>query len=200
MRSIVASLDYSTVEPSRWMRDGWDAHASAEFAGYGLGGDFSFNRYLVDVRRYQPLGDFTKLSARVRFGSSRGAVPYQKAFEFGGIGSVNAFPYKFFTGNRMALANLEYMIHGSELDEADFWPVQILSPFSLILFLDAGWAGVVPADESFNGGFDDLSWRTLKSDWGVGIGTRDGTARIGWAWRTDVRSAPVFFFRISRPF
>lgn len=200
MRSIIASIDYSTIDQMSWERSGWDVHGSAEYAGSDLGGIFSFNRYLVDVRRYQPVGYFSKLSTRVRIGTSSGVLPYQKAFEFGGIGTVNAYPYKEFFGNRMVLANIEYLIHGRSLDESDFWPLEILSPFSLILFLDAGWADYVPAHVSYSAGFETLKWNTLKSDVGVGIGSRDGTLRIAWAWRTDQRSSPVLFFRISRPF
>ena len=200
MRSLALSVDYSTVDREWWERSGWDIHASAEWAGDSYGGDFSFNRYLCDVRRYQEVGDFSKLSTRVRVGSSTGILPYQKLFEFGGIGTLNAYRYKEFFGNRMFLVNVEYLLHGSTFDDADFWPLEMLSPFSLALFLDAGWATYVPAPSSSSDGFESLSWNTLKSDLGVGIGSRDGTLRIAWAWRTDQRSAPVFFFRISRPF
>ncbi len=200
MRSVVASLDYTTIDRTWWERSGWDVHASAEYAGDNLGGEFSFHRYLLDVRNYQPAGDFSKLSTRLRIGSSHGILPYQKAFEFGGIGTLNAYAYKEFFGNRMFLANVEYLIHGGAFDDSDFWPLEILSPFSLALFLDAGWADYVSSHVSFSGGFNTLSWNTLKSDVGFGIGSRDGTLRIAWAWRTDRRSSPVFFFRISRPF
>jgi cytoskeletal protein CcmA (bactofilin family) len=200
MRSLILSLDYSTIDHGWWERSGWNLHASAEYAGDSYGGDFAFNRYLLDVRRYQRVSDYSKLSTRIRVGSSYGILPYQKLFEFGGIGTLNAYPYKELFGNRMVLANVEYLIHGSTFDESDFWPLEILSPFSLALFLDAGWATYVPARFSYSDGFNSLSWNTLKSDIGFGIGSRDGTLRVAWAWRTDQRSAPVFFFRISRPF
>jgi hypothetical protein len=199
MRSLILSLDYSTIDQKWWERSGWDFHASAEYTGDNYGGDFAFNRYLLDIRRYQRVTNFSKLSTRIRIGSSHGILPYQKLFEFGGIGTLNAYPYKDFFGNRMVLANVEYLIHGSTFDESDFWPLEILSPFSLALFLDAGWATYVPTRLSYSDGFTTLSWNTLKSDVGFGIGSRDGTLRVAWAWRTDHRSAPVVFFRISRP-
>ncbi len=200
MRSIAWSVDYLNVDANEATRYGWNMHASGEYAGRNLKGDFNFNRYILDVRQYQQIGDFSKLSGRVRIGTSSDSLPLQKTFEFGGVGTLPAFPYKDFQGNRMCLLNLEYLISGWALEETDFFPLKLLSPFSVILFTDAGWVNSVPSSYNFSEGFNELRLNNLKNDVGFAIGSHDGQIRLGWAWRTDRSEPGKFFFRISRPF
>ncbi|MFP6644617.1 MAG: HEAT repeat domain-containing protein [Candidatus Latescibacterota bacterium] len=51
----------SVGDPDR----GWFINAYAERAGGVLGGDFRFKRYLLDLRRYQPMGPGTRLDLRL---------------------------------------------------------------------------------------------------------------------------------------
>ena len=98
----------------------------------------------------------------------------------------------------MFLLNLEYLISGWALEETEFLPLQILSPFSLIIFTDAGWAEYVPSYDRFAEGFSNLTLNNLKNDVGFAIGSHDGQVRLGWAWRTDKNAPGRFFFRFSR--
>ena len=74
------------------------------------------------------------------------------------------------------------------------------SLFNVIVFADAGHMASAGADESFFRGFGDVSTRTIKSDWGIGIGSRDGMMRLGFAWKTDIGEPVKVFVRLSRPF
>ena len=200
MRSVVVGGDFMTIDENRHRLRGWNAYASAEFAGGWLGGDFEFNRYLLDVRLYQPISSFDNINMRLRVGSSSGDLPLQKSFELGGLGTMPAYRFKEYSGNRMLVANVEYMVSGRILNELNFWPDWLFKRINLILFADAGWTRTAVAGSGFTEGFDDFAVRDIKSDLGLGIGSRDGVLRLIFAWRTD-RGAPVrVSLRLSRPF
>jgi len=199
MRSILVSMDYHNAGQRRYMTTGWSASASAEIAGRAFRGDFDFNRYVIDVRRYQPISDLDNINVRMRAASATGNVPLQKAFELGGISTLPAFTYKEFTGNRALLANAEYVVNGKLFDE-DGIPAWLLRNFNLIVFFDAGYVAVSSTDGSFLDGFSGIRSNTVKSDWGCGVGTRDANMRLGFAWRTDVAEPVKVFLRIDRPF
>lgn len=200
MRSVIVSLDLNNVVVRRGRTQGWNIHASTEFAGGNLGGDFTFNRYLLEVRRAQPLSQYDKLNVRLRVGSSHGTLPIQKSFELGGMGTLNAYSYKEFSGNRMILGNLEYIFSGSVLDELAFWPSGLFSRATFILFADVGMTSVARTDQNFLQGFGKLSGNQWKSSVGVAFGSRDGTSRLAFAWRTDGRGPVKIFLRLQRPF
>jgi len=198
MKSAIISFDCNTMKERRGVSTGWNFHASTEFAGGGLGGDFTFHRYLLEVRKAQPLSQYDKVNFRFRMGSSQGTLPLQKSFEIGGIGTLNAFSYKEFSGNRMILGNVEYLLSGSVLDDLSFWPGWLFGHTTFILFTDVGMTNNASPSTRFVDGFGSLNqW---KSDIGVAIGSRDGTTRLAFAWRTDRKMAPKILLRIERPF
>ncbi|MBM4162179.1 MAG: hypothetical protein FJ217_13910, partial [Ignavibacteria bacterium] len=122
MHSILASAGLSTVTKTLYGPEGWSIFGTAEFADRDFGGDFKFNQYVLDVRRYQPLGRYHNLNVRLRVGTTEGTVPAQKIFELGGLSTLNAFPFKSDVGNRMILANAEFIINGDFLGDLAFWP------------------------------------------------------------------------------
>jgi len=200
MKSIVVSADYSHLYENRHWREGWVVRASAEFAGRGMGGNFDFNRYLLDARWYQPLSSRDDINVRIRIGSSERTLPYQKSYEIGGLGTLPAYDFKQFGGNRMLLGNIEYITNLRILDDLYFWPSGLFDGLNFIFFADAGWAQCVPEDKSFTEGFDGISWGDIKSDLGVAIGVNDAKIRLGLAWRTTEKAPLTVFFRITRPF
>lgn len=195
MKSLLTTLKFHSTEERWFLTRGWSAAASAEVAGRSLKGDFDFNQYIVDVRRYQPISDYDNINVRVRAGSATGDVPPQKVFEIGGFGTMPGFTFKEFAGNRMLLANVEYIVSGRLID--DFG---ILDDLSVLLFADAGYVATAQSNEAFTKGFENLTLSSMKSDWGFGIGTRDAKVRLGFAWRTDVAEPVRVFLRLSRPF
>jgi cytoskeletal protein CcmA (bactofilin family) len=200
MRSFVGSAGLSTVTTTIYGPEGWSIHGTAEVAKKNLKSDFEFNQYVGDLRRFQPLGRYENLNVRARVGSSEGALPIQKAFDMGGLGTIPAFPFKGETGNRMLLVNAELIVNGDFLGDLDFWPSGLLREVNFVVFSDAGLVRTMPATAQWSEGFDNIRFSDFQNDVGVGIGTRSGTFRIAFVWRTD-RSEPArLIFRFARPF
>jgi outer membrane protein assembly factor BamA len=200
MQSILTTMHFHSTESRRIYTSGWSFSVSAEVAGKSLGGDFDFNSYAVDLRRYQSLSKYDNINIRMRGSSATGNLPLQKAFDLGGLSTLPAYRFKEFIGNRMLLANFEYIMNGKLFDDVDFFPSWLLRNINMIIFADAGFVDNVGPDFSALDGFQSLNKKSLKSDWGVGIGTRDAKLRLGFAWRTDKSGPPMVFLRINRPF
>lgn len=200
MRSVVVSAGLNTVTTTIYGPEGWSFLTTAEIAEKNFGSDFGFRRYVVDVRRYQPLGRYDNVNVRFRAGSSEGNLPFQKAFEMGGLGTLQGYPFKGEMGNRMLLTNAEFIVNGDFLGELSFWPSWLLRGINFIVLSDAGLVRAVPTTESWTSGFNGIKFTDFKHDVGVGISNRSGSFRLAYVWRTD-RSEPArFIFRIARPF
>lgn len=160
--------------------------------GQGLGGDFSFNRYLGDVRTYLPLTRYSAFSFRLRGGVVEGdAVPVQKAFTLGGVGSVRGYPQNAFFGTRMLLGNVEYAVNEVSIFD------DVLDGIQLFGFADAGWVNDMGTDR-FD--FDDVIPAA-----GFGIGLDDRYVRLELAWPLrDVggfeSGGPSFWLRLNPTF
>ena len=200
MRSVVASAGLSTYDKTMFGPEGWSVQLSSEF-GRGIGGsDYSFNAFVGDIRRYQPIGRHDNLNIRLRVGTAEGQLPPQKMFELGGIGTLHAYRYKTFAGNRMILLNTEYVLDGDFLDELDFWPTSIISGFTFLFMSDAGFVRTVPTADRASTGFSDIGFNDLAHNFGFGISNRSGSFRLAYTWRTDIKAPGVFIFRFTRPF
>jgi hypothetical protein len=200
MRSVVGSAGLSTVTTTIYGPQGWSILGTAEVAKKNMKSDFEFNRYVGDLRRFQPLGRYENLNVRVRVGSSEGTLPIQKAFDMGGLGTIPAFPFKGETGNRMLLMNAELILNGDFLGDLDFWPSWLLREINFIVLSDAGLVRMMPANAQWTEGFENIRFSDLQHDVGVGVATRSGSFRVAFVWRTD-RSEPArLMFRVARPF
>lgn len=196
MKSVTVSAGLSTVERYRYRIEGWNLYAKGEYAGRTLGGDFNFTQVVLDLRRFQPLGDDDQINLRLRAGSLEGVSLPQKELELGGANTLPAYGYKEFVGNRMLLANLEYRLSGDVIDEIFFFP----NSLSLIAFGDAGAVASVKTTWALHEGFNKLSGSAVRSDYGIAVGWHDGDARLGFAWRTDKQAPVSIFFRLNRSF
>jgi hypothetical protein len=200
MRSVVSSAGLSTVTSTIYGPEGWSMMATAEVADKNMGGEFTFNRYVADLRRYQPLGRYDNLNIRVRVGTSEGALPLQKTYEIGGLGTVQGYPFKGEMGNRMILMNAELIVNGDFLGDLSFWPSWLMRGINLLVLTDAGIVRTVDNDALWTNGFDGIKFSDFRHDVGAGVATRSGSFRLAFVWRTD-RSEPAhFIFRFSRPF
>ncbi|HVN47488.1 MAG TPA: hypothetical protein VMU30_01575, partial [Bacteroidota bacterium] len=201
MRSIMFTGGLTTVSKTSDGPEGWTLFGSAEIARKRWGGDYSdFERYVIDVRRMQPLGAYNNINVRLRAGTSGGILPLQTMYDLGGIGTLNAYPVNEYSGNRMLLMNGEFVLNGSILDDLDFWPAWLFNHCNVILFTDAGFIDNAASNASITDGFNTLTWNDFKHDFGVAIGSRNGSFRIGVAWRTDHPEPATFVLRIERPF
>lgn len=192
MRSIVVDLQHRKYRGDT-KRTGWIADLRGEAT---VSGDFDFRMLTADVIRYQPLVRGIQLNMRMRAGTSGGLLPPQRNYQIGGFNTLNAFPYKEFTGNRLALFNCEFLFNPELFKRSGFFPFNTVT---LILFGDVGEvqdAGTV----GMTGGWGLMKLNQVKSDYGVGLGNGSGSFRIFLAWRTDINASPTFGIRVARPF
>lgn len=207
LKTAVARVTIDTRNDTKHPDQGWYINFEGIFAGECLDNDLylpsgekvDFDRHILDMRRYQPLGFGENLDIRLRAGTARGVLPIQYKFDMGGLSSLRGFEYKYFNNyDRMVLANLEYRIHGHRGYLADIW---WLEHFNIILFADAGLAWNAEDKTSYQKSFEDLIWSDLKHNIGVAFTNREGDIRLNIAKRTDVGGQPVVVtFRLNRAF
>ena len=192
MRSVVIELQHREYRGDS-KRIGWLAGLRGETT---VSGAFDFSMLTANIVRYQPLFRGVQLNMRLVGGTSRGLLPPQRNYQIGGFNTLNAFPYKEFTGNRLVLFNAELLLSPELFKRSHFFP---LNTVTLILFSDVGEvqdAGTV----GMTSGWESMKLTGLKSDYGVGLGNGSGSFRIFLAWRTDISAPPTFGIRIARPF
>jgi hypothetical protein len=200
IHSFILSGGLTTVKKTSKGRDGWQLYASGEIARKALGSEFGFNHYMLDVSTFQPFDYYENINARLRIGTADGNVPQQKIFELGGLGSLNAFPFKSYAGNRMLLLNLEFILSGEILGDLDFFPSWLFDHVILIAISDAGWIKDAPTSATPIEGFGDFVFKDVKHDFGIALGNRSGSYRLGIAWRTDCAAPAQLILRVQRPF
>ena len=200
LRGAVGRITLDTRDDTRAPDQGWYIQAQAEFYGRQVESDYEFDRFILDIRRYQPLGFGENLDLRLRAGSSRGPLPRQFLFDLGGISTLRGYRFKEFTGSRMLLANVEYRLRADSDVMPDIWS-DLLGGLNLVIFFDAGLAWFPKDDSRFDRGFEDIQWRDLKTNVGLAFTDRRGRVRLNFARRTDSGSAPIVVtFRLNRAF
>lgn len=217
IKSVAAKLTIDSRNNKSNTSNGWYISAFAERAGHELESPLDFERFILDIRRYQPLGWDENLNIRLRAGTATGTLPPMYWFDLGGISTMRGYGYKEMTGDRMVLGNLEYRLNTSRAD----W--FIFDSFDIIIFGDAGLAWFANEDlpDRFNSWpleqdyvdeanntfpkdtFDKLTWDNVKSDIGIALASHDDHFRINFAKRMDRNFGDkdfVITFRISQPF
>ena len=207
LKTAVARATIDTRNDTKHPDQGWYITFEGIFAGERLDNDIvlpsgervDFDRYILDIRRYQPLGFGENLDIRLRAGTARGELPIQYKFDMGGLSSLRGFEYKYFNNyDRMILGNLEYRIHGHRGYLSDIW---WLEHFNIILFADAGLAWNAEDKTSYQKSFEHLVWSDLKHNIGIAFTNREGDIRLNIAKRTDVGGQPIVVtFRLNRAF
>jgi hypothetical protein len=163
---------------------GWRTDWTSEIAGHGLGGDYEFDRHILNTRAYVPLSNRHSLAARLIVGFGGGELPVERQFAIGGIGSVRGYAFKEAAGERMTLANLEYRFdivgRGSR---QDFGSVRLL------LLFDAG-----RVQHPIGGS---------STDWlrGTGLGIQTGPIRVEFGFRlNDIPDSRQILVRLGPTF
>ncbi|MDZ7374391.1 MAG: BamA/TamA family outer membrane protein [candidate division KSB1 bacterium] len=196
LRGAIAQLIVDTRDDREAPDEGWLVQASAEFYGSQMKSDYEFDRFILDLRRYQPLSYAENLDLRLRLGTGRCRLPEQFLFDLGGIGSLRGYRFKELTGDRFFLANAEYRLRPGERD----FP-SLFDGVNLILFFDAGAAWFARNPSRPEKGWKELTVSRLRSDVGIALSDRRGRVRVSFAKRTDSRAAPVVVtFRLNREF
>ena len=155
---------------------GWFVNAYAERSGGVLGGDYRFKRYLLDLRRYQPMGPGSRLDMRLRGGTAKGDLPQQYVYRLGGFGSLRGYDYKAFAGDRSVLLNAQYWV-----DADRHWAGGLpLDDLGLGVFFDAGAAWFAHDRSDPFTGFRDLALGVETApEWKRAVGLAVGTADEG---------------------
>ena len=179
---------------SRHMEN-WSLSVDAELNNANLKDDMpDYERYVVDLRRYQPLGRSDHLNIRARYGISNGDLPIHKKFDLGGIGSLRGYPFKEFAdADKMALINIEYQTDGDAIAGLDF--VGPLNNLIVAFFFDAG--------NVWNDDKDAPELNDLYRNIGIGFGDDDGDFMINIAKPLDGDASerdPVVTMRINYMF
>lgn len=81
---------------------------SAEFAGRALGGDFNFNKYTAETRRYFDVGSDHTIAVRAEVGYADGRMPQSGKFSLGGSDTLRGYDDDQFEGDKMLLTSVEY--------------------------------------------------------------------------------------------
>ncbi len=197
MKSIYGELYLDTRNNHETPRRGWYGKLSMEMSNSGLNSDFYFNQYIVELRHYIPISRSERLDFRTKLGSSEGDLPGQKLFELGGISTLRGFQFKEFAGDRMIMANVEYVLSPSVFNR-DFL---FFDDIRMIFFGDIGSTWFSPENSKWTDGFNHLKFNDMKSDIGIALSSWDGTIRLNLAKRTDTNVDPmVLTFRIAKPF
>ncbi len=143
----------------------------------------------MELKTRVSLSEYDNIGLRLKLASSDKILPKQKSFELGGFGTLYAFPYKAFEGNKMFLANFEYILKN---------PIHIFDLINFFIFFDAGY--VNKEESKLASGFKIKNISEIKSDFGFGFGTESMKTRIYFAWRTDRKMPPIIVVRLSNPF
>lgn len=200
MRSVVATVGMTTLDKTVRGPEGWAIVATAELGRRMPGSDYSFDQYILDIRRYQPLGRYDNLNVRFRAGSSEGILPEQRIFQIGGLSTLQAYRYKSFVGTRMVLINAEYIVDGNFLDDLDFWPSWMFGGVNFLFLSDAGFVRTPFPTTAPQDGFDKVTWSEFNHNFGFGLANRSGSFRFAYTWRTDIKAPGALVFRFVRPF
>lgn len=138
--------------------EGQRVSLSTEFAGRFLGGDFDYNKYQVEGRKYFKVGSSQVLAVRGTAGLITGHVSYNDDFAVGGADTLRGYQDDQFRGKKMVAASVEYRF-------------PVANKVQGVVFTDAGYAA------------DNLSLGDLKQSIGVGlrVTTPIGPIRIDYA-------------------
>lgn len=154
----------------------------------------SFQRYILDLRHFQPIIFGVNIDSRLRFEAATGDAPIQKLQYLGGPSSLPAYKNKVFVGNRMALLNTEIRINLAALSTL-FQRENV----QLLIKNDFGYINTATDSSSIVSGFGGDSSPDILYNVGIGVGHVSGL-ELGWSFRTDKKESARFFFRFTRPF
>ncbi|WP_371369897.1 outer membrane protein assembly factor [Sporomusa rhizae] len=133
---------------------------SAEFAGKALGGDFNFNKYTAEGRKYFKVGSDHVIATRLTVGYAEGNISDTNRFEVGGSDTLRGYEDDQFKGDKMIAGSVEYRF-------------PVVNKIQGVVFTDVGNAWKSKG----------YTLNDLKSSVGVGIrmSTPLGPVRIDYA-------------------
>ena len=118
-RSVILSRVLDTRDSNSNPSEGGRYALSAEIAGFG--GDFGFNKYTVDARRYWKVGKSQVVAVRGLYGYGTGHIPYMQLYAAGGMDTLRGYEDDQFKGNRMFTSSIEYRFPVAKRVQAAFF-------------------------------------------------------------------------------
>lgn len=169
IQAVTVGLGYDSRSSPAQPRSGMHHRLEAETAGGSLGGDFTYHRYRGDFRLYVSPSPSHLFKTRVLVGSAGedDALPLQKTFAIGGVGTLRATPFRQFRGNRLFLWNADW---AWEVLRRSSRNVAVRTGLSLVVFSDLGLAWDAPR---WDAGKQRMAWNV-----GVGAGSTDENFRV----------------------
>jgi len=107
-RALSLEWVYDSRDNIRFPRKGWFSTMSVESSPRGLGGDFSYNLFRADIRRYNMVFGVHSLNIRLLTALGGKNLPPHKWFTIGGVGTLRGYPDLSETGSDLLLGNIEY--------------------------------------------------------------------------------------------
>ncbi|MEO6463062.1 MAG: BamA/TamA family outer membrane protein [Candidatus Eisenbacteria bacterium] len=169
IQAVTVGAAFDTRSTPAQPRSGMFHRVEVETAGGSLGGDYTYHRYRGDFRLYVSPSPAHLFKTRVLAGTAGhdDALPLQKTFAIGGVGTLRATPFRQFRGNRMFLWNADW---AWEVLRRSSRNVAYKMGLSLVAFSDLGLAWDAPA---WDAGQRRMAWNA-----GVGAGTTDENFRV----------------------
>jgi hypothetical protein len=166
--------------------------AEAEVAGYGLGGDFDYDRYRLSLDSRWPVLWRDNIDLRAEVGGARNVPPIQSLFYLGGPAALRAYGVNELAGDRYAFFGFDYLVGTDPFAHLHLPQVQI--QFIPFFELGAAWR-----DENGRGIWSSPDSHDWRSDAGLGlqrIVLFETTLRLDLAWRLD-RGSDRFVYRFG---
>jgi hypothetical protein len=166
--------------------------AEAEIAGYGLGGDFDYDRYRLLLDSRWPVLWRDNLDVRAEIGAARNGAPIQSLFYLGGPAALRAYGVNEFAGDRYVFTGLDYLV-GTDL------LAHLHMGFAELQFIPFFELGAAWFDENGRGLWSSPDSHDWRSDAGLGIQRLflfDALLRFDLAWRLD-RGSDRFLYRFG---
>lgn len=169
IRSVTLGAGYDSRASRDMPTRGMWHRVSMETSGGGLGGDFTFHRWLGDFRAYVSPSPSHRVKTRVMLGTSGtdDVLPLQRTFAIGGVGTLRATPFRQYRGDHLFLWNADW---AWEVFRRSSKNVAIKTGLSVVAFSDFGLAWEAPQW--------DLGSRRPAWNLGLGLGTTDERLRV----------------------
>jgi heme-degrading monooxygenase HmoA len=179
-RHLVDDLFRGTRRQDFGSRIDW----TSEIAGHGTGGDYTFDRHILNARTYVPLSPRQSFAGRSILGFSGGTLPVERRFAIGGIGSVHGYRFKEAVGEGLILFNAEY-----RLDLLGGWHHDHAGVLRAVAFFDAGRV------------HNPIGASTTEWLKGIGAGLQTGPIRVEFGFRlADPSHSKQVLVRLSPSF
>lgn len=159
---------------------GWALDGRFDWSIKGWSSDFDFRRYSIEVTRFQKVSRESIMLLRLMYGNSDGYLPMHRRFYLGGLGTLQGYGHKEYSGTRFWMTNVEYRvtIPGSDFALSALWD-----------------AGQIANDSPLNG---DVEVR--HSIGMAGYVGSDFRLSVGKRLDRSADDAPKFYVKLTHPF